>query len=162
MDKKKERKEKFKNLFGISDLDLEIIHCIFHIKKALENQMNRDVETHELSNSQIELLASTAYGDVCTSTELASKLCVSKANLTGLIARLEEKGLLKRDINEDDARSKLITVTAKGQKLVDQIVPNFIKFLSKTLENIPAKEKKSLEKNLKLIMTSIENRSLDN
>lgn len=150
--------ENYKNPFGISDVDLEIIHYIFHIKKALENQMNRDVETYKLSNSQIELLACATYGDFQTSTELAQKLCMSKANLTGLITRLEEKGLIKREISEEDARSKLITVTPRGQKLINEIVPEFMNLFSKILEDIPSKEKQSLEKNLKMILSSLEKR----
>src|SRR5690606_19495260 len=95
-----ENKENYKNPFGISDIDLEIIHCIFHIKKALEIHMNKNVETYKLSSSQIELLACSAYTEDNTSTDIAQKMCVSKANLTGLVSRLEEKKLIKREVNK--------------------------------------------------------------
>lgn len=144
-----------KNSFGIPDIDLEILHYIAHIKKAIDCTVMSSIGMDDLTQAQVELLARLHYGDVNTSTELASCLQVSKANLTGLISRLEKKELLKRATSKEDSRSKIIELTPKGKKLIEKVIPKMFQYFSKFMEEIPNEEKKIMEKNLHFILNKI-------
>ena len=49
---------------------------------------------------------------------LASKVAFDAATSGAVIARLESKGLLKRDADPQDKRRKLLTLTAAGENMV--------------------------------------------
>ncbi|UCH95644.1 MAG: MarR family transcriptional regulator [Candidatus Aminicenantes bacterium] len=69
-----------------------------------------------------------------SSVMLSRRLNVSPANITGIIDRLEEKGLVKRLRKQSDRRTILIELTEKGigfgQQLPDLIEKKLIKGLS--------------------------------
>jgi DNA-binding MarR family transcriptional regulator len=68
-----------------------------------------------------------------SSMTLSRRLNVSPANITGIIDRLEEKGLVKRMRKQGDRRTILIELTEKGigfgQQLPDLIEKKLIKGL---------------------------------
>ena len=57
-----------------------------------------------------------------TQYAIGERLVVSPSNMTGLIDRLEKKGLVRR-VPGKDRRSNLIQITPKGSKLVDEVWP---------------------------------------
>lgn len=58
-----------------------------------------------------------------TPTELCRQLCVSKQNITGMILRLENKGLVTRRPEPHDRRSFRVVATAAGQETVATLEP---------------------------------------
>jgi DNA-binding MarR family transcriptional regulator len=68
--------------------------------------------------------------------ELAKYLGCDSSNITGITDRLEERGLVRREADEDDRRVKNLVLTGKGDKLRAKITvrlaepPPFIANLS--------------------------------
>lgn len=145
----------FINTFGVPDIDLEIVHCIHHIRKGIEFSCSRDMSEYDLSIPQMDILASIMFKGSGTSTVLSKRLNVSKANLTGMISRLEKRELIKRHGSDTDGRLKIIELTDKGKDLINKVVPNFIKTMSEVLSEVPEEEKRSLVSNLALIIDSL-------
>ena len=58
-----------------------------------------------------------------TQRTIGKRLVVSPSDMTGLIDRLEKRGLVRR-IPGKDRRSKLLQITPKGSKLVDEVWPH--------------------------------------
>jgi MarR family transcriptional regulator, organic hydroperoxide resistance regulator len=56
--------------------------------------------------------------------KLADALGVTPPNITGIIDRLVEQGLVSRTENTEDRRIMLLQVTEKGQQLVNTLVEN--------------------------------------
>ncbi len=52
--------------------------------------------------------------------ELATAMFCDNSNITGIVDRLEERGLVERQADEHDRRVKLIAATAAGRKLRDR------------------------------------------
>jgi DNA-binding MarR family transcriptional regulator len=63
-----------------------------------------------------------------TPTELCRQLCVSKQNITGMILRLENKGLVTRRPEPHDRRSFRVVATAAGQDTVTRLEPEGSEF----------------------------------
>ena len=53
--------------------------------------------------------------------ELATAMACDASNVTGIVDRLEERGLVERRLAEYDRRVKLIAATKRGQKLRDEL-----------------------------------------
>jgi len=55
--------------------------------------------------------------------EIAEDLKVSHSAVSQLLTNLQQKGLVKSAVSKTDARHKVITLTAKGEKLLQKIKP---------------------------------------
>jgi MarR family 2-MHQ and catechol resistance regulon transcriptional repressor len=55
--------------------------------------------------------------------EMGEHLMVSKANIGGLMARLEKKGLAIREQSREDGRVWLAKITPRGKKLLKEVKP---------------------------------------
>jgi DNA-binding MarR family transcriptional regulator len=80
-----------------------------------------------LTGPQYSMLISVAHlnasgRDVSVST-LAESLCVSGTYVTAESKKLERLGLLRRDSNPRDRRGVLLSLDAKGQALIDDVLP---------------------------------------
>ncbi len=53
--------------------------------------------------------------------ELASMMRCDNSNMTGIVDRLEERGLVQRTAAEHDRRVKLIALTEQGRELRDEL-----------------------------------------
>jgi DNA-binding MarR family transcriptional regulator len=56
---------------------------------------------------------------------LAERMGISKQATSKIIAELEAKGFVKRDIDKHDARALRVRFTAKGRNIVEQTVTVF-------------------------------------
>jgi DNA-binding MarR family transcriptional regulator len=80
----------------------------------------------DLSPSQfnvLNLLDDQRQG--CTQIELSRLLIMHRSNVTGLVDRLEGRGLVERKDKAQDRRAFNIVLTAAGRKLLRQIQPHY-------------------------------------
>lgn len=61
----------------------------------------------------------------CTQIELSRQLIMHRSNVTGLVDRLEARGLLKRQDSLTDRRAFIVVLTPTGRKLILQILPHY-------------------------------------
>lgn len=80
----------------------------------------------DLSPSQFNVL-NLLYdqSDGCTQIELSRSLIMHRSNVTGLVDRLEARGLVQRHDSANDRRAYRVVLTAAGRKLIQQILPHY-------------------------------------
>ncbi len=71
-----------------------------------------------------------------SSVALSRNLCVTPANITGIIDRLEEKEIVKRIKRQDDRRQNLIELTEQGKKYGEKLPDLIEEKLIKGLANL--------------------------
>jgi DNA-binding MarR family transcriptional regulator len=76
--------------------------------------------THQLSTAQFDALAQIGAAGGITQQELANALLVTKGNISQLIARLEQQGIVTR---RQSGRTNCLFLTERGQALFDAVVP---------------------------------------
>ncbi len=80
----------------------------------------------ELSPSQFNLLnVLTEFPDGCTQSDLSRQLIMHRSNVTGLVDRLEERGLVTRKENATDRRAWLVVLTPAARKLLAELLPHY-------------------------------------
>lgn len=82
----------------------------------------------------------------------------SKATLTGVLQTLETRGLIKRNRSAEDKRLVLVTLTAKGRKLMVSLFPEFNKHEQEVLSGLSAQQKRELASALRQITAFTEAR----
>lgn len=54
---------------------------------------------------------------------LGGEIALDRTTITVVVRKLEERGLLVRDKSGRDQRSKIVSITPKGQALLDEVLP---------------------------------------
>lgn len=88
------------------------------------------LEELDLTPPQFYVLATIGYAGRLPFGEIGEKMMVTVSNLTGIVDRLEEKGLVVRERDTDDRRVVRVTLTRKGIKLYKSAIPLFEKNIS--------------------------------
>jgi DNA-binding MarR family transcriptional regulator len=109
------------------------------------NQSNRLSNQHlkkwGLTIAQFDLLAQVGALQPISQQELADKLLVSKGNITQMLAKMEKLELILR---KQEWRTKRISLTTKGQKLYEEVIPLQESFQAAQFEKLDRTEKKQL------------------
>lgn len=75
---------------------------------------------------------------------LGRTLLVSKQNMTGMIARLEELALVSRTDDPNDLRSARVQLSRRGRGLVDRLTPDYRQWLDEALEDLEPAQQRAL------------------
>lgn len=88
------------------------------------------LERFNLTIPQFDVLSAIgASGGRALPKQIAERLLVTKANITVVVAKLEERGFVSRQVHESDGRSFLLSLTREGgdiTKLARQAADEFV------------------------------------
>ena len=94
----------------------------------------------DLSPSQFNVLNLLQdQADGCTQIELSRQLIMHRSNVTGLVDRLEARGLVSRQESERDRRAYRVVLTASGRNLLRRILPHYHEAAEQVWGNLPIK-----------------------
>lgn len=111
----------------------------------------------ELSPSQFNILNLLYLEPAgCTQIELSRLLIMHRSNITGLVDRLEKRGLLQRKDSSTDRRAYQVVLTASGRKLIEKILPDYYQAAEKIWGNFPLTRTKQLVGDLEKLSANIE------
>jgi DNA-binding MarR family transcriptional regulator len=77
-----------------------------------------------------------------TQTELSRRLVVHRSNVTGLIDRLEKRGLVRRRNRPEDRRVHHVHLTPAGSRLLRRVRPHFYKTAETIWNGVPKRRAK--------------------
>lgn len=90
-----------------------------------------------------------------TPTELCRQLCVSKQNMTGMIVRLEKKGLIERRAEPRDRRSFRVGATEAGAQMVQNLENDGRAFFERQVDKIEEGDLVAMSESLALVLESL-------
>ena len=90
------------------------------VHRKYERASAEELHRCGLNLAQFDVLTTLRASEGITQGDLAKRLLVTQGNITQLIDRLEERGLLCR---HQEGRSKCLTLTEQGRQLLDRVVP---------------------------------------
>lgn len=76
-----------------------------------------------------------------------------KSTLTSLLDRLEERGLIRRDVHPEDRRSFVVSLTPRGRKLATRVRAVTEEFEARVRDGVTAKDLEGFRR----VMDSIAN-----
>jgi len=121
-----------------------VVSLISHLHAITADFTNAKLADKNLVSSHGFILYLLSVNKTMTKTEIARATNRDKSTTTVLIRKLIEEGLVREDTSETDARTKLISLTAKGRslnKLTSSISENL---LSVCYRGFTQNEKKQL------------------
>lgn len=103
--------------------DYELLAIIKRLAVLVQQNIDLWLKPYDLARSQYAVMYNLRDVDSLAAGELASRLQVEPATMSGLIDTLEAKGLAKRIEQDGDKRRKYVRLTDAGREMVRTIPP---------------------------------------
>lgn len=95
------------------------------------------------------------HGSMAPGT-LAKEIALSPATVTGIVDRLEKRGIVSRERSKIDKRKVVIALTRTGEQLVEQMPPPLHETFSRRLNELPPEEQAEIDRVLTRIVDMME------
>ena len=105
---------------------MKVLRPLVETYFALMDKGASHIRSLGLTGSQFDVIATLGDTEGMTCKELSEKTLVTKGTLTGVLDRLEKKGLIERVPSREDRRSIIIRLTPKGDARFREIFPAHI------------------------------------
>ena len=110
----------------------------------------------ELTREQLRIMFLLSFRGRSSPGEAAASLGVPRANVTSIIDRLVERGLISRQENPDDRRSYIISLTEEGKSQVERLREIGASKIRGVLERMPDNALISLQIGLEALIKALE------
>jgi DNA-binding MarR family transcriptional regulator len=111
-----------------------------------------------LTLAQFDVLAQLLrHPDGMTAGDLSEALLVTAGNVTGLVDRLEAQDLVTKRTDRDDARVRIVKLTARGKKLALREVARHERLLSRVFSGLHVDEQLAIADSLDRVRLALEN-----
>jgi DNA-binding MarR family transcriptional regulator len=116
---------------------------------AFERQSGANIRCRTgLTPSQFDIVATLGNTPGMTFKELGERTLITKGTLTGVIDRLQEKGLVERVTQIEDRRSTLVKLTKQGEAEFKRVFAPQIAFGKQSFVNYDEQDFDALDKEL--------------
>ena len=116
---------------------------------AFERQAGAHIRTRTgLTPSQFDIIATLGNTSGMTFKALGEHTLITKGTLTGVIDRLQAKGLVERITQPEDRRSTLVRLTEQGHEEFKRVFAPQVEFGKRSFANYDAQDFDALEKEL--------------
>lgn len=95
----------------------------------------------ELTPSQARVIFTIGDTDGMTCKDIGDITLITKGTLTGVVDRLEEKGLVERWSVEGDGRKTIIALTRRGERVYQSEYPKHVEFLKEKFDKLGARDR---------------------
>ena len=104
----------------------DLVTGVIQLANLFTRRLGPVFEKAKITPQQWAVLSALADEDApVTLVALARRLAVTKQNMTGMIARLEQLGVAERQGDPNDLRSSRVTLTRRGKTLVEKVRPAY-------------------------------------
>lgn len=112
---------------------------------AFECFASRHLRGQGLTPAQFSVLQALYAGPALSFKQLGEQTLITKGSLTGVVDRLEQKGLARRVASRQDRRSSLVDLTDDGRVIFARAAGNHFAFLRQALAACDRAELASIE-----------------
>ncbi len=138
----------------VKALAIRLRRAAHHIERSLRQQLGEsDIEVWEAE----VLLALRRAADGCRSAgELLKEIQVTSGAITNRVARLEERGWVRRDVDAADRRHVLVTLTPAGLARADELLASKTQAELAVLGGIDRPTQERLNNDLRTLLLALE------
>jgi DNA-binding MarR family transcriptional regulator len=132
---------------------------LLHGYALIERELRRAVAEH-CTFPQFDVLSQLdRERDGLTFVELSRRLLVTAGNLTGIVDRLHEEGLVRRAVHPHDRRAFRLTLTPRGRRLVRRAQRRHHRVLAALLGEVSGRDLRVLRRLLDRLRASAATRT---
>jgi MarR family transcriptional regulator, organic hydroperoxide resistance regulator len=116
------------------------------LNRRVTSAVSGELKSIGLSIPQFDLLSTLTEREGLSQQELAARLYVTKGNVSGLLDRMVEAGLVERRATPSDRRSNALHLTTKGRQLAERGLALQQAYVGRTLGSLAPDDLADLER----------------
>lgn len=124
-------------------------------ERILEKQLKSSNCCSGVTLKQCHTLIAINEKRQCTLIDLAKLLSLDKSTVSRTIENLNKNELVKRVVNPANRRESIISLTANGKKIVDEINSKNNRYFGNALESIPVEKIDQIIESLKILSIAL-------
>jgi DNA-binding MarR family transcriptional regulator len=133
---------------------IRLLTCSTLIEREVRTRLRREFDTTLPRFDLLAQLDRAPHG--LSMSELSDRMMVSNGNITGLVGRLAQEGLVTQTSAAGDRRTRLVRLTAKGKGVFDRMTPANEAWIEAMMEQLPREDMARLLALLAKLKRSIE------
>lgn len=127
----------------------ELALALMRVSNVLVKQLAPVFRNHRVTPQQWALLVTLSrFTAPPTLVALARSMTVTKQNVTSMVGRLEALGLLTRTGDPSDLRASRVSLTRRGNSLVEKTEPVFRARAEELLERVSPSSRKAFRETI--------------
>jgi DNA-binding MarR family transcriptional regulator len=136
----------------------DLVTGVIQLANLLNRRLGPVFEKAKITPQQWSVLSALADENApVTLVALARRLVVTKQNMTGMIARLEQLGLAERQGDPNDLRSSRVQLTRRGRGIVEKLRPTYAQWLAELGDGeLTERELQALTRNVERLITLLD------
>ncbi len=120
----------------MEDVSHEAVLNIVRTANVLSSKGATLFRRYDLTEAQFNVLFALKYKQhEWTQSELSKRLVVTRASVTSVLDKLEDKGLVRREEVEGNRRIYHVNLTTTGQALLERVEPVYRRDIHKVLSS---------------------------
>ncbi|GGX31758.1 MarR family transcriptional regulator [Pigmentiphaga litoralis] len=139
-----------------SAYDLRILRALRRITRNVALHSKQLAAYSHITAPQLVCLLAVIESGPVTATALSRLISVSPSTVVGILDRLEDKQLIRRERSRDDRRTVFITATDAGRTLAAEAPSPLQKTLADALNALPELEQATITLSLERIVDLME------
>jgi DNA-binding MarR family transcriptional regulator len=125
---------------------MPLMRALVHAYQAFSTYDMSGYTDVDLTVSQADVIFTLGNSDGLCFKDIGEKTLITKGTLTGVIERLESKGLVKKTHSTEDRRHIMVALTSKGRKVFEKEFPRQIAYLKQKFDLLSKKELREAER----------------
>ena len=105
--------------------------------------------------AQFDVVATLGNTDGMSFKQLGAETLITKGTLTGVVDRLEQRGLVHREESSTDRRSTIVRLTARGEREFERVFPEHVAYCARAFGVLDEDDMVALERLLGRLRTGL-------
>jgi DNA-binding MarR family transcriptional regulator len=137
---------------------LPMLHELASCQHAIERHSARHVRTLGLTPAQFDVVAILGSRDDVTLRELSERTLITKGTLTGVVDRLERRGIVRRRADPADGRRTFVELTSSGRRLFARVFPEHLAYVRRAFARLAPSRLERMRRDLASLRDVVDNR----
>jgi DNA-binding MarR family transcriptional regulator len=141
----------------IQTVEHESLLSIIYTGTLIARASFRYFQGSGLTDAQFNVLVQLKYASAkeLSQSVLGRRLVVNKADMTGIIDRLERSGFVVRRPHPKDRRVHMVAMTGEGEKIVEALEAGYLDGVHRLMAGIPGKDLGDLMRVLETVRKNV-------
>ena len=131
--------------------DLPLGRLVGMVSRSYYNYLNSKFKSLNINPTQLSFLFETKCKKNINQHDLSTNCSIDKGAVARALRKLEEQGLVKREVDENNRRQNMLSLTEKGHETLEQALIILDNWESEVYKDITAEEKEITHDVLKKI-----------
>jgi len=142
-------------------IDLRVLSAIRRIIHSVDLYSRELATRTRITTPQLVCLITIAERGAMTATTISREVFLSPSTVVGILDRLEEKGLVKRERVSKDRRVVTVTITEEGRRIAKSAPSPLQHRLTEALSVLPLSEQTAIAMTLERVVNLMEAQHID-